>query len=206
MTVSLVSLGEQINYYTFTAGSLRDALQRMAQLGDRDGDGNHSASCEIQADIFQNLQPGILEGSATEIQGMGWTATAVITQGSLRYGFIYRFPNWGNVGNIPRPMQSEWQRYTRCLWTHERGHAQAAMPILRRYQEQFQNLRIAQMGSSARVAGEAAQRELSAQVREVYNLLAHDTQESVRRYDIRTRHGRNQGAQLRASLSRGSRH
>ncbi len=206
MAVSLVSLGEQTNYYAFTAGSLREALQRMLQLGDRDGDGSHAASIDIQADIFQNLQTGVVPGSATQIQGMGWTATALITQGSLRYGFVYRFPRWSNVGSLPQPIQSEWQRYTQCLWTHERGHAREAMTVLQRYQQQFQNLRIAQMGSSAREAEEAAQRELRAQVREVFNLLRHDTEESVIQYDRRTRHGRNQGAQLRTSLPRGSRH
>lgn len=206
MAVNLVSLEEHINYYTFTAGSLREALQRMAQLGDRDGDGNHAASIDIRADIFQNLQTGIVSGNTTQIQGMGWTATALITQGSLRYGFIYRFPRWSNVGSLSQPIQSEWQRYTRCLWTHERGHAREAMPILRRYQQQFQDLRIAQLGPSAREAEEAAQRELRVQVREVFSLLRHDNEESIRRYDRQTRHGRNQGAQLRTSLPRGSRH
>ena len=85
---------------------------------------------------------------------------------------------------------------------HERGHAREAMPILQRYQQQFQNLRIAQMGPSAREAEEAAQRELRSQVGEVFNLLRHDTEESITRYDRRTRHGRNQGAQLRTSLDR----
>ena len=206
MTISLVSEGEQINYYTFTAGSLQEALRRMAQLGDRDGDGNHSASIDVRANILHNLQTGIVPGSTTQIQGMGWTATALITQGSLRYGFIYRFPNWSNIGSLSRPIQSEWQRYTRCLWNHERGHARAAMPVFRQYLRRFQELRIASMGASSREAEEAAQRELRAQVTDVYNLLAHDNQETIRRYDIRTRHGRNQGAQLRTSIPRGSRH
>ncbi len=202
MAVNLVSLGEQTHYYTFTVVSLQEALQRMLQLGDRDGDGSHAASIDIRADIFQNLQTGIVPGSTVQIQGMGWTATALITQGSLRYGFVYRFPRWSNVESLSQPIRSEWQRYTRCLWIHERGHAREAMSILQRYQQQFQNLRIAQMGPSAREAEEAAQRELRAQVGEVYNLLRHDTEESVTRYDRRTRHGRNQGAQLRTSLPR----
>lgn len=66
MAISPVSLGEQTNYYTFTATSLREALQRMTQLGDRDGDGNHAASIDIRADIFQNLQTGIVPGSTIE--------------------------------------------------------------------------------------------------------------------------------------------
>jgi hypothetical protein len=206
MTVNLVSEGERTDPYTFTAASLREALQRMAQLGDRDGDGNHSASIDIRADIFQNLQTGIISGSTTQIQGMGWTSTALITQGSLRYGFIFRFPRWSNVGNLSRPIQSEWQRYTRCLWTHERGHAREAMPVLQQYLRQFQELRIASMGASSREAEEAAQRELRSHVTDVFSLLRHDNEESIRRYDRRTRHGRNQGAQLRVSLPRGSRH
>src|SRR4030043_1381277 len=102
MTVSLVSEGEQINYYTFTAGSLQEALRRMAQLGDRDGDGNHSASIDVRANILHNLQTGIVPGSTTQIQGIGWTATALITQGPLGYGVLYRFPNWGKKGRVLR--------------------------------------------------------------------------------------------------------
>jgi hypothetical protein len=206
MTVKLVFLGEQTNYYTFTAESLQEALQKMRQLGDRDGDGNHAASIDIRADIFQNLQTGIVPGSTYQIQGMGWTATALITQGSLYYGFVYRFPYWSNVESLSKPIQSEWQRYTKCLWIHERGHADEAIPIFQRYQKQFQNLRIAQMGSSDKEAEEAAQKELRVQVREIFNLLSYEIKKSIISYDDKTCHGRTQGAKLKTSIQKGSKH
>jgi len=98
----------------------------MLQRGNRDGDGNHAASIDIQADIFQNFQTGIVPESTVQIQGMGWTATVLITQGSLRYGFVYRFPRWSNVESLSQPIRSEWQRYTQCL-----GIMSGVMPVRR---------------------------------------------------------------------------
>jgi hypothetical protein len=206
MAVNLLSLGEQTNYYSFTAQSLAEALQRMLSLGPRDGDGHHSAGCDIRADIFPGLQTGIVPGSTVEIPNMGWTATAHISQGTLRYGFVFRFPNWSNIGSLSRPIQAEWRRYTRCLWVHERGHVQVTMQVLRRFLQQFQNLRIAGMGQSGQAAENTAQSELQIQVREVYNLLAHENQRDSNRYDVRTRHGRTQGARLQTIIRVGSRH
>ena len=207
MSVSLVSLGESTSHYSFTANSLADALQQMLRLGPGDGDGNHAASCDVQAsDILDGLQTGIVAGTTVQIPDMGWTTTAYITQGFLRYRFVFRLPLWSNVSSLIRPIQAEWGRYNRCLMIHERGHTRAAMPVLRRYQRQFESLRIAQMGSSAREAEEAAQRELRSQAREVYGLLANDVQNASDRYDRSTRHGRTQGAELRTLMRPRSRH
>ncbi len=206
MSVTLVSLGERTDPYTFTARTLAEALRELMRRGPRDGDGHHAAYFDARADILNGLQTGIAPGSVTQIPGMGWTATAEISSASLRYGFVFRFPQWSNVGSLSRPVQAEWRRYTRCLWVHERGHVRAAMPVLRRYLRQFQGLRIASTGPSGQQAEAAAQQELRGQVNEVYRLMSHDVQQASDRYDRTTRHGRTQGARLRTEPIRGSRH
>lgn len=211
MAITLSSLGESTRNYSFTAASLEEAVQQMSRNGPRDGDGHHSASCDIQAAVsLQNLQIRIVPGSAILTPNVpaefSWSATAAITQATLEYRVIFLFPQWTNVGNLSQPVQNEWQRYTGCLWTHERGHVRAAMPVLWRYIQRFQDLRIAGGGRTRQSAEEIAQRDCRSQISDVYRLLAHNTQEAGNLYDGRTRHGRTQGAQLRTRAARGSRH
>jgi predicted secreted Zn-dependent protease len=211
MAITLSSLGETTRNYSFTAGSLEEAVQQMQRLGPRDGDGHHSASCDIQAAIsLQNLQISTVPGSAIETpnvpEEMRWSATAAITQATLEYRVIFLFPQWTNVGTLSRPVQNEWRRYTGCLRTHERGHVRVAMPVLRQYVRQYERLRIGGAGRTRQAAEETAQRDCRSQITSVFSLFAHDTQQAGDRYDRRTRHGRTQGAQLRTRAARGSRH
>lgn len=211
MAITLSSLGETTRNYSFTAASLEEAVQQMSRLGPRDGDGHHSASCDIQAAIsLQNLQISIIPGSVVEVPevppAIRWIASAAITQATLEYRVIFLFPQWTNVGTLSRPVQSEWQRYTRALWTHERGHIRAAMPALRRYARYYQELRVPGTGPTRRAAEEAAPRECRSQISSVFGVFAHETQQASDAYDRRTRHGRTQGAQLRTRAARGSRH
>lgn len=211
MAITLSSLGETTRNYSFTAATLEEAMQQMQRLGPRDGDGHHSASCDIQAGVsLQNLQISTVPGTAIQTPNvpaeMSWSATAAITQATLEYRVIFLFPQWTNVGTLSRPVQNEWQRYTRCLWRHERGHIQAAMPVLRQYVRQYEGLRIGGAGRTRQAAEEAAQRDCRSQITNVFGLFAHDTQQASDRYDQRTRHGRTQGAQLRTRAARGSRH
>jgi predicted secreted Zn-dependent protease len=211
MSITLSSLGESTRNYSFTAATLEEAVQQMSRLGPRDGDGHHSASCDIQAGVsLQNLQISIVPGTAMFTPNVpaefSWAATAAITQATLEYRVIFLFPQWTNVGNLSQPVQNEWRRYTGCLWRHERGHVRVAMPVLRRYVQQFQNLRITGSGQTRQSAEQIAQRDCRSQIADVYSLLARDTQEAGNRYDRSTRHGRTQGAQLRTRAARGSRH
>ncbi len=206
MSISFVSQGEQINNYSFNAGTLAEALEQLTRLGPRDGDGHHAAGCDMRAGIMEGLQTGIVPGSVVQVQAIGWNGNAEITQAAFRYGFVFTFPDWANIGSLSQPIQSEWQRYKGCLWVHERGHVQTAMTVLRRYLKQFQDLRINGTGANRQTAEEAAQRELRIQVQAVYDLLAYENQQENNRYDQRTRHGRIQGAQLRTRAPRGSRY
>lgn len=211
MSITLSLLGEETRHYSFTARSLEDALQQMQRLGPRDGDGHHAASCDIQAGVLlQGLEINTVPGSVVEVPNVPaatrWTASARITQATLGYKVIFLFPQWDNVESLPRPVQSEWQRYIQRLLTHERGHVQAAMPVLRRYVQQYQDLQIGGAGQTRQTAEETASRDLRVQIPEVFSLFAHETQQASNRYDQRTRHGRIQGAQLRTSSPRGSRH
>ena len=202
MSVQLSSLGEQTQHYAFSATTLAQALQQMARLGPQDGDGHHAASCEIRGDIRQNLQTRIVSGATVQLpENMGWTATAEISQATLHYGFVFRFPQWSNVGGLARAIQTEWQRYTAALWRHERGHVRVSMPVVRTYHGSFQSLRIAATGNSGPTAEQAAERELRSQVQAVYNEMCYRVQEASNRYDGNTRHGRSQGAQLRTRVS-----
>jgi len=206
MTVRFVSLGERTDHYTFSANTLSEALDNMLRRGPRDGDGHHSASCDMRADIMPGLQPGIVAGSTRQAQGMpGWTSTAHIDQGILRYGFIFRFPRWTNFESLSRPIQAEWRRYRRCLWSHERGHVQTTTPILYRYLRRFRNLEIMSQGGSRGGAEQTARRELRENVQDLYNQLAFRNQQANNEYDRRTRHGRNQGARLHTGIRRSSR-
>jgi len=207
MTVRFVSLGERTDHYTFTAGSLSEALEKMTRQGPRDGDGHHAASCDMRAEIMRDLHLGIVEGSAREAQGMpGWTATAHIDEGILRYGFVFRFPRWTNINSLPAPIQAEWRRYTRCLWNHERGHVQTTTPILYQYLRRFRNLQIMAHGGSRQEAEQTATNDLRDNVQDLYDQMAFRNQQANDEYDRRTRHGRNQGAQLHTDIRRGSRH
>lgn len=206
MAVTFVSLGQSTSYYRFSAPTLAGALQRMTTLGPSDGDGHHAADCDMRADIMHGLQTGIVPGSTVHSPEIGWMSTAEISQASLRYGFVFRFPDWTNVGRLTTPVQTEWSRYTSCLWVHEQGHVATAMTVLQQFLTEYQNLRIGGTGSSAQAAEANAQRTLRTQVSEVFNRLAFRNQQASDRYDARTRHGRTQGAQLRTNLRRGSRH
>jgi len=206
MAVTFVSLGQSTSYYRFSAPTLAGALQRMTTLGPSDGDGHHAADCDMRADIMHGLQTGIVPGSTVHSPEIGWMSTAEISQASLRYGFVFRFPDWTNVARLTTPVQTEWARYTSCLWVHEQGHVATAMTVLQQFLTEYQNLRIGGAGSSAQAAEANAQRTLRTQVSEVFNRLAFRNQQASDRYDARTRHGRTQGAQLRTNLRRGSRH
>ena len=211
MGIILSSLGEVTRHYTFTARSLEEALQQMQRLGPRDGDGHHAASCDIQAGVLlPDLDISTIPGSAVEVPNvpaeMRWSASAQITQATLGYKVILLFPQWVNVESLSRPVQNEWRRYSQCLLAHERGHVRVAMPVLRRYLRQYQDLRIGGAGRTRQAAEETARRDLRGQIPDVFRLFAHDTQQASDRYDQRTRHGRTQGAQLRTNPPRGSRH
>jgi len=205
MAVNFASLGERTSYYRFSASTLARALQQMTRLGPSDGDGHHAADCDMRADIMQGLQTGIVSGTTQQSPEMGWMATALISQASFRYGFVFRFPDWTNIARLTGPVRAEWARYTSCLWAHERGHVTTAMTVLRQFLAEFQNLRIAGSGASAQAAEADAQSNLRTQVSEVFDRLAFRNQQASDRYDARTRHGRTQGAQLRTTLRRGSR-
>jgi len=211
MGINLSSLGEVIRHYSFTAGSLEDALQQMQRLGPQDGDGHHAASCDIQAGVLlPDLEISIIPGSSVEVPNvpaeMRWSASARITQATLGYSVNFLFPQWSNVEGLSHPVQNEWQRYIRCLLSHERGHLRVAMPVLRRYLSYYQDLSTAGAGRTRLAAEETARRDLRNQIPAVFSLFAHDTQQASDLYDQRTRHGRTQGAQLRTNPARGSRH
>ena len=206
MAVTLVHIADSTSYYSFTAQSLTDAQGAMSRLGPRDGDGHHAASCDVQADIMQGLQTGIVAGSTVRIAELGvWTATAHITQAQLRYRAVYRYPQWTNVARLARYVRNEWQRFMRCLRLHERGHLTAVMPALRRSLRQFQGLRIAATGASGSAAEAAAQRDLRVQAQDLSAQLQFNGLRASRTYDRRTRHGRSQGARLRTGSRRRSR-
>ncbi len=206
MSVTLISLGEETKYYSFAAKSLEEAKKKMKQLGPKDGDGDHSASCTVKADIMKDLKPGIVPGSVKQQAGIGYLASAKISQAKFRYGFIYMVPKWTNVGSLSKPVRTEWQRYLKALWTHERGHATAAMPVIRKFQKDFEKLVIAGVGTSSKAAEDTAKNELKAQAKSMYDLLADATDKAGKKYDTKTRHGRTQGAKLKTRPPRGSRH
>ena len=207
MAITLVHLGNRTSYYSFAAANLTDAQSAMNRLGPRDGDGHHAASCDVQADIMTGLQTAVVSGSAQRIAQLGsWTATARISQGQLGYRAVYRYPRWTNIARLPRYVRAEWQRFMRCLRTHERGHVSAMMPLLREYLRTYRSLRIAGSGPTAAEAEAAAQRELRTQVQSLYDQLRFRGGQASQTYDRRTRHGRSQGARLRTGTRRGSRH
>ncbi len=198
VTVNLVHIADQTNYYRFWAQTLHDAQQQMRLLGPRDSEGRHAARCLVQAGIMENLQHGIVPGSTQRVpQLSNWTSTAHITRGELRYRAIYDYPRWVNIHVHPRYMIAEWQRFTGCLIAHERGHLRESIPLLREYKSQFESLRIASSGSSAQAAERAARRDLVIQIRELYSQLAFRCERTNQDYDHRTRHGRTQAARLR---------
>ena len=147
-----------------------------------------------------------MSGSSRQHPGEGFTATAHISVGILRYGFIFRFPKWTNVGTLSKPVQTEWNRYLRCLWVHERGHVQVTMPVLKKYLKEFQELRVVGLGSNIEKAEAAAREALLRKVQKFYQDLKTETQAESDMYDVVTRHGRTQGAELKNLPPRGSRH
>ncbi len=198
MTVNLVHLNDLTNHYTFSAVTPLDAQQQMESLGPSDGDGHHAASCHIQAGILEGLQRGIVTGGTSRIAELGtWMATARITQGELRYRAIYRYPRWTNVHTLPRYVQAEWQRFTTCLRTHEQGHLNESMPLLREFRRRYDALRITGNGASAQAAETQAMSNLLDQVRDLYREMSFRCEQANQAYDRRTRHGRTQGARLR---------
>jgi predicted secreted Zn-dependent protease len=193
--VTLRSGGEQKIPYTFNAKTLQEAKQKMATLGPKDGDGNHAGQCEVKAYI-KGLQIGTTRKS---VSGMT-IYTAVIKNATLEYSFIIRYPNWSNYKSLSKAIIKEWKRYTTCLQVHEDGHKKVAMPIIKRYLKQFQNLNIA---SASGVSD--AEKELRSQIVSLGQLLEAEYTKANKNYDNKTRHGRTQGAKLRTKIRRGSR-
>jgi len=169
-------------------------LGEMTRLGPRDPEGHHAASCEMRADILNGLHPSIVSNSTGEAPG--WIATGQIGVGTLSFGFVLRFPQWSNIDSLSGPIRSEWDRFIRSLWIHERGHTDVTMSILGRFKEQFEALRVAAGGASAQAAMDEAESELRRQVKAVYDRLAFENQKASDLYDHEKRHGRTQGARL----------
>jgi predicted secreted Zn-dependent protease len=188
--------GEQKLPYTFKAMTLQEAKQKMTTLGPRDGDGNHAGQCEVKAYI-KDLK---IDTTRKSTSGM-MIYTAFIKNATLEYSFIIRFPNWSNYKSLSKAIIKEWERFTKCLLVHERGHENIAVPIVKQYLKKFQNLNIAaESGTSD------AEKELRSQIVSLGQLLEAECNNSGKNYDIKTRHGRTQGAKLRTNIRRGSRH
>lgn len=201
MAVTLFRNNERTVPYRFQAATLADAEARMAQLGPRDAEGNHSAAVEFQANITDGLSVGLVPGQTVQVPELSaWMATAQIVSATLRYQVVFTFPEWTNVATLSGPVQAEWTRYTAALWRHERGHVQSMAPVLECYRRQYEQLRIAAQGPTAQAAEAAAQQNLRAQVQELYNMLTCQTGENIRTYDRTTNHGRTQGAQLNTRI------
>jgi hypothetical protein len=198
MSVTLIHLPDQTNHFQFWARTLPEAQYQMEHFGPSDSDGRHAASCHIQAGIIEGLHRGIVPGSTQMMPELGsWTSMAHIIRGELRYRAIYQYPQWVNVHLLPQHVQAEWQRFYSSVVAHERGHLRISMPLLEEYRGEFESLQITSSGASANAAETAAKDELLAQVRELYSQLSFRCEQANRDYDIRSRHGRTQGAQLR---------
>jgi predicted secreted Zn-dependent protease len=194
--VTLHSGGEQKVPYTFKAMTLQEAKQNMASLGPKDGDGNHAGECEVKAYI-KNLEIDTKRQSTPDMT----IYTAFIKNATLEYSFIIRFPNWSNYKSLSKAIINEWERFTKCLWVHERGHEKIAIPIVKEYLKKFQSFNIA----SASCASDA-EKDLRSQIESLGKLMEAEFTEASKNYDIKTRHGRTQGAKLQTNIRRGSRH
>ena len=176
--------------------TLQEAKQKMATLGPRDGDGNHAGQCEVKAYIKD------LKIDTTKKSTSGMTIyNAFIKKAILEYSFIIRFPNWSNYKSLNKAIIKEWERFTKCLWVHERGHEKVAIPVIKQYLKKFQNLNIASATGTS-----DAKNELRSQIIPLGQLLEADCTKAGKQYDIKTRHGRTQGAKLKTNIRRGSRH
>jgi hypothetical protein len=202
MSVTLVHLPDQTNHFQFWARTLTEAQYQMEHFGPSDSDGRHAASCHIQAGIIEGLHRGIVQGSTQQIPQLGnWTSSALIIRGELRYRAVYNYPRWVNVHLLSGHIQAEWRRFCSCIIAHERGHLRVSMPLLEEYRGEFESLRIASTGASAYAAETAAKDELLIQIRELYSQLSFRCEQTNQDYDVRSRHGRTQGAQLRFQLT-----
>lgn len=162
--------------------------------GFKDSEGNHAAACEYKADILNGLRAKV--GSSWQGKDKKWYASATIATATLRYGFIFHMPKWTNVSQLAAPVRAEWDRYLRCLQTHENGHASLALPVFTKFQRNFGELQMVGAGSSKATAERAAEAALKAAAADVLGVLGYEVRGASNKYDERTTHGWAQGAKL----------
>ncbi len=202
MAITLLNLGEERSFYTFRAGSLTEARARIEQLGPRDREGRHAATCDTVADVMQGLRVGVVPSSAQQA-GDSWVVQSRVEAATLRYGFRFRLPRWLDV---PASSRREWERFLRCLRTHESGHSTCSLPVMQRYQRMLSEARVMGMGNSRQAAEREALQLMRQRVRSLFSSLAADVQHASDIYDRRTVHGRSQGAQLNVGAESAAAH
>ncbi len=202
MAIELKKISETTQYYSFTAQSITEADKIMRSKVGGLGFQGH-AETYISADL-NNIKTYTLPGSEKQNPGTGWTITVGIKDGYLRYKIEFTFPLWTNIENLSRPIKAEWKRYVKCLWVHERGHVQVAMPLLKTYLEKFRELHGTGTGESVQASESAARDDLTSNLEVMQKKWAEETQNAHDEYDTSTDHGRTQGARFNVDISVGS--
>jgi len=195
MAIEIVSLGKREENYGFRARSLAEALREMRHHGP---DGKFGrCSIDVQFKSFQ-IRVEVTEGPSSH----SWSATASFDQGVIQYEIIYRIPRWNNIETLPLSIQTEWNRFMRCLWIHERGHPPQELPILEEYKNRFEELRVIGAGRSEQAATSDANRAIAQKRMEWIAEIEQKRKEARDQYDLETNHGETQGVYLNLDLDR----
>jgi len=95
----------------------------------------------------------------------------------------YTLPKWGDERKAPRELADKWQRYMKDLKTHEDGHRDIGIGAA------------AEIGKTiGRLSPAANCREMEAKANAAAHSVLDDYRGKERFYDLRTLHGRTQGA------------
>jgi predicted secreted Zn-dependent protease len=111
----------------------------------------------------------------------GCSCTSFTTQVSI----VTTLPRWQPTPEAAPEVVADWNRFIRALGEHEHGHARLALAALADVRHRVKN-----MGTDPDC------RALGRRIEEVVNRAIAEHRARDRDYDVRTRHGANQGAAL----------
>jgi predicted secreted Zn-dependent protease len=155
---------EETNYYKITGFSERGLLDQMNALGPKPYHGY------TQSPIRYHFRSRNVVGGC------------VITSCIVSVHVTYTMPKWTNKSDGPLALQGKWDKYYRCLNTHEIGHKDIAVRNARLIEQSLIGLQ------------GATGQEVANRAEEIARQYIEKAKQEDAEYDRVTGHGRSQGA------------
>jgi predicted secreted Zn-dependent protease len=165
-----VSVSEK--FYTVRGGTAQELRQQLDRHGVRtDGGKTYDAYTSWHVYWRYHLAP---RGNACTVENIRVSVTVV-----------YTLPEWRGMGKAPQDLRNRWRQYMKDLKTHEDGHRDYGIAAAADIERALHSIR-----------PEANCRIMEKKVNEAGHAILDQYRSKERLYDLRTFHGRTQGARF----------